>query len=141
MESDALLLLAADVLLLVHLIFVVFVVFGLVLIIIGKPFRWSWVRNPWFRIAHLLAIGIVVVQSWIGLICPLTTWEMALRERAGGEVYAISFIAHLVETILYYQAPEWIFTLCYTVFGAAVLFSWFWIRPRGFRNHRKRGAT
>jgi energy-converting hydrogenase Eha subunit A len=132
MESGPLFLLAADMLLFVHLIFVAFVVLGLVLIFLGKPLRWSWVKNPWFRIAHLLAIGIVVVQSWLGAICPLTTWEMALRERAGDAVYSGSFIAQLLEAILYYQAPTWIFTVCYTVFGAIVIASWIWVRPHGF---------
>jgi hypothetical protein len=132
MESDLLLLLAADVLLFGHALFVAFVVVGLALIFIGKPVHWAWVRNPWFRIAHLAAIGIVALQSWIGVICPLTTWEMALRERAGEVTYSGSFISHWLEAILYYQAPAWVFTVSYTVFVAVVAGSWFWVRPRRF---------
>lgn len=130
--ADFLLLLAADVLLFSHVLFVAFVVFGLVLIVVGKFARWAWVRNPWFRVAHLVAIGIVAFQSWIGVICPLTTWEMALRERAGDAVYPGSFISHWLEVILYYQYPAWVFTLCYTVFAVTVVASWFWVRPRQF---------
>jgi hypothetical protein len=132
MESGSLFLLAADLLLFVHLIFAAFVAFGLVLIFIGKWLHWSWVRNPWFRIAHLSSIGIVVVQSWLGGLCPLTIWEMALRERAGDAVYTDSFIAHWLEKILYYYAPLWVFTVIYTVFGAIVIATWFWVRPRRF---------
>ena len=132
MESGSLFLLAADLLLFVHLIFVAFVTLGLVLVILGKQLRWSWVRNPWFRVVHLSAIGIVVVQSWLGGLCPLTTWEMALRERAGDAVYYGSFIAHWLEAILYYQASPWVFSVSYTVFGAIVIAAWFWVRPRGF---------
>jgi hypothetical protein len=73
---------------------------------------------------------VVVVQSWLGVICPLTTFEMALRTRAGEAGYPGSFIAHWVETILYYQAPPWVFMVCYTAFGALVIASWFWVRPR-----------
>ncbi len=76
-------LIAADALLILHGMFVIFVVAGLGLVVIGGLRQWQWVRNPWFRLAHLAAIGIVVLQSWAGQICPLTTWEMALRERAG----------------------------------------------------------
>ena len=130
MESGFLLLLAADALLLTHVLFVAFVVFGLALIFVGKLFNWTWVRNPWFRIVHLAAIGIVVLQSWLGIICPLTTWEMALRERAGGITYSGTFISHWLESLLYYQAPAWVFTVVYTVFAAAVVVSWFWVRPR-----------
>ena len=120
MDSDTYNLLAADLLLLGHVLFVGFVVFGLVLILVGKPLAWDWVRNPWFRLTHLVAIGIVVLQSWFGIICPLTTWEMAFRERAGDAVYSGSFVSHWLETLLYYNAPPWAFVVCYTAFGALV---------------------
>jgi len=123
-------LLAADLILFTHVLFVAFVVIGLLLILIGKPLRWAWVRNRWFRIAHLLAIGVVVLQAWLGVICPLTILEMWLRERAGDAAYAGTFISHWLETILYYQAPAWVFIACYTAFGALVALSWFWVPPR-----------
>jgi multisubunit Na+/H+ antiporter MnhB subunit len=133
MQSSLPYLLAADALLLLHALFVAFVIFGLALIVIGKARRWSWIRNPWFRVAHLAAIGIVVVQSWLGAICPLTTWEMALRSRAGDAAYTGSFVAHWLETLLYYRAPAWVFVVAYTLFAAVVIVSWFWVRPRPFR--------
>ena len=123
---------AADLILLLHVFFVAFVVVGLVLILAGKWQGWSWVHNPWFRIAHLAAIGVVVLQSWLGMICPLTILEMELRSRGGGATYSGSFIAHWLEAILYYRAPPWVFALCYTLFGAVVIASWYWVRPRSF---------
>jgi hypothetical protein len=122
--------LAADAVLLMHALFVVFVVSGLILILVGGALGWSWVRLRWFRLAHLAAIGVVVVQSWLGAICPLTTLEMELRTRAGESSYPGSFIAHWVEAVLYYQAPPWVFVLCYTAFGALVVAAWFRVRPR-----------
>ena len=139
MDSQALYLLAADLTLLVHAGFVAFVVVGLLLILAGKVFAWGWVRNPWFRWLHLAAIAIVVLQSWFGVICPLTTLEMALRSRAGDSVYPGAFIAHWVEAILYYQAPAWVFAVCYTAFGALVVGSWFWVRPRRPRSSGEQG--
>ena len=132
MDSPTRFLLAADAVLLLHTLFVIFVVIGLILLFVGKARSWSWVRNPWFRVAHLLAITIIVVQSWFGVICPLTSLEMALRSRAGDAVYTGSFIAHWLENILYYQAPPWVFMVCYSVFGVLVVGSWFWISPRPF---------
>jgi hypothetical protein len=122
-------LLAADALLLLHSLFVAFVVCGLLLVIVGGLRGWAWVHNRWFRLAHLVAIGCVVVQSWLGLVCPLTTWEMALRTRAGEAAYSGSFIAHWLSQLLYYDAPPWVFALCYTLFGALVVACWFWVRP------------
>ena len=139
--SSASYLFAADLILFAHALFVAFLVFGLLLILVGKLLSWSWVLNPWFRLAHLASIGVVVLQSWLGAGCPLTTWEMALRERAGDAVYPGTFIAHWVETLLYYRAPEWVFILCYTVFGVSVLATWFLVRPRPFTRLGRHAAT
>lgn len=132
-ESTLPYLLAADAVLMLHALFTAFVVFGLVLILVGKALQWAWVLNPWFRLAHLLSIGVVMVQSWFGVICPLTTLEMALRARAGDAVYTGLFLAHWIEQILYYRAPPWAFAVAYTLFAAAVVGSWYWVRPRPFR--------
>ena len=128
--------LLADLVLLLHAVFVVFVIAGLVLVLLGAWRGWVWVRNPWFRLAHLLAIGVVVAQAWLGVLCPLTTLEMTLRDRAGEAVYPGSFIAHWLESLLYYRAPTWVFTLCYTVFGLLVIASWYAVRPRSFGNNQ-----
>ena len=126
-------LLAADALLLVHTLFVVFVVGGLPLIIVGGLLRYNWVRNPWFRVAHLLAIAFVTLQAWAGRICPLTTWEMMLRRRAGETTYSESFVSYWLGRLLYYDAPPWVFLALYTGFGILVLASWYWVRPLPFR--------
>ena len=130
MEPEASYLLAADAILLLHALFVAFVVLGLVLILLGKTLGWGWVRHFWFRVIHLGAIGFVVLQSWLGAICPLTIWEMTLRTKAGDATYRGSFIAHWVGELLYYQAPAWVFAVIYTLFGAFVAASWLWVRPR-----------
>lgn len=125
--------LLADLVLVTHVAFVAFVIFGLVLILVGGFRKWAWIRNAWFRAAHLLAIGIVVGQAWAGVICPLTTLEMWLRERAGDLTYEGTFISHWLHRILFFQAPPWVFVVCYTVFGLLVIGSWFAFRPRPFR--------
>ncbi|MBP5981169.1 MAG: DUF2784 domain-containing protein [Halomonas sp.] len=127
--SPSLLLLLADTILVFHVLFVAFVVFGLLAIYAGYFLKWAWVRNKTFRILHVSAIGYVVVQSWLGVMCPLTTWEMALREEAGTATYAGSFIQHWLQNLLYYTAPEWVFVMVYTVFGGLVVASWFVVRP------------
>lgn len=121
--------LLADLVLLVHFSFVLFVVLGLALVLVGGALGWTWVRNRAFRVAHLLAIGVVVLQSWLGLICPLTNIELWARVRAGGRVYTGSFIAHWVERLLYYDAPWWVFVVAYTVFGSLVVAAWYLVRP------------
>ena len=123
------LLIFADALLILHTILVAFVILGLVATFAGYFLNWRWVRNFWFRLSHLAVIAIVVLQSWLGVLCPLTSWEMALRAKAGEAGYEGSFIQHWLQSILYYSAPDWVFSLAYTVFGALVLASWFVVRP------------
>jgi multisubunit Na+/H+ antiporter MnhB subunit len=115
----------ADAILIVHFAFVGFVVLGFVLILIGLLAKWSWIHNRKFRIAHLAAVGVVVLQAWFGQLCPLTTWENELRRLAGQSAYKESFIEHWLHQILFYQAEPWVFTTIYTIFGALVLVAWY----------------
>ncbi len=117
--------LMADTILVIHFAFVVFVVFGFMLIVTGSLARWSWVHNSIFRIAHLAAVGLVVLQTWLGQLCPLTIWENELRRRAGQSDYSETFVEHWLHDILFYQAEPWVFTTIYTCFGALVVLVWF----------------
>jgi hypothetical protein len=72
--------LLADILGTIHLAFVAFVVIGQVLILVGWLLGWGWIRNFWFRLIHLLSIGVVALQGAAGSICPLTSWEHTLRK-------------------------------------------------------------
>jgi len=123
----------ADTILVIHFAFVVFVVLGFALILIGLLAQWSWSQNRYFRIVHLAAIGFVVLQAWFGQYCPLTIWENELRRRAGQSGYAESFIEHWLHELLFYQAEPWIFTTIYTCFGVLVVLVWF----LGRRNRRE----
>jgi hypothetical protein len=130
MRSDLLYRLLADAVLLAHAAVIAFVVGGLILIIAGNIRNWRWVNAFWFRVAHLAAIGIVMAQSWLGMICPLTTLEMWLRAQAGEATYEGGFIAHWLDWLLFYDAPSWVFALLYTLFGLLVLATWWYIPPR-----------
>jgi len=117
--------LLADSILIIHFGFVVFVVGGLGLIWIGAVAGWRWVRNFLFRAAHLAAIVFVAAVALAGIWCPLTLWEAQLR----GESAEKSFIAHWIHRILYYDLPEWVFTIAYVAFAAAVAATWYFVRP------------
>ncbi len=137
MNHHATLGVGANAVLVVHVLFAGFVVVGLLLIIAGGLRRWSWVRNPWFRSAHLAAIGVVIVESWLGLACPLTIWELDLRERAGEAAYGGGCFAYWLQRLLYVDAPPWVFVVAYTLFGLAVVAAWVLVRPRRFRSARR----
>ena len=122
--------LLANVILIVHFAFIAFVVVGLVLILVGIFRRWAWIRNLWFRLAHLLAIGLVVAEAWCGMACPLTVWENGLRTGAGAGGYAGSFVQHWLHAMIFYDFPPVVFTVAYTVFGVLVALTWVVAPPR-----------
>ena len=125
--------LLADVVLLLHFAYVAFVVVGLVLVLVGGLRGWNWVRNIWFRGAHVAAILIVVVEAWLDVVCPLTTLENYLRRLAGQATHRESLIADMVHRVMFVQASPWVFTLAYTLFGLAVLATFVWLPPRRTR--------
>ena len=126
----------ANLILILHVGFVLFVVGGLVLIVLGNLCHWRWVNQWWFRLVHLGAITVVVAESWVGWACPLTTFEQWLRTRAGDASYSGSFIEHWLQQLLYYDAPTWVFLLIYSLFGLLVLASW-WLFPPTPRTGKK----
>ena len=58
----------ADVVLAVHVAVVVFVVGGLLCILVGNVCGWGWVNRRLFRYTHLAAIGVVILQAWLGAL-------------------------------------------------------------------------
>jgi len=132
MTSNTVYLLLADAVLFSHILFVAFVVFGLISIVAGGIWQWRWVRNPWVRIIHLCGIIIVALQAWAGLVCPLTTLEMWLRHKGGEQTYSGSFISYWMNKLLYYDWPAWVFILLYTACACLIVATWIWVRPRPF---------
>jgi Protein of Unknown function (DUF2784) len=127
--------LLADLVVAFHFVYVGFVVVGQLLICIGVFLRWRWVRNLWFRLAHLLAIGVVALEGVFGVVCPLTTWEAELRRLAGQEVAEGTFIGRWLHNLIFYNADQRILDLCYIGFAVLVMITFliappFWRRPR-----------
>lgn len=109
--------LAADILLVTHFAVAGFIVGGLILIWIGALLRWAWVRQRLFRTAHLGAVLFVALEALAGQVCPLTLWEDLLRGTPRPE----SFVGRWVHGLLYYSAPEWLFTALYVAWAAATV--------------------
>ena len=128
--SQGALTLAADVVLAAHAALVVFVVGGQVLILAGWMLGWRWPRNLAFRLAHAGVIALMVLESWLGVTCPLTWIEFRLRAAAGSPPAAESFIGHWLQRLIFYDAPSWAFTLVYTSFAAVVAATLVFYPPR-----------
>ena len=115
--------------LLVHVTFVLFAVLTLPCIFLGELLNWRWVRLFWLRVLHLAGVFIVAAQAWVGVICPLTSLEMWLREQGEIATYSGSFIEHWLRIFLYWELPSWVFFFAYSLFALLVLITWFIFPP------------
>ena len=129
----------ADAILALHVGVVAFVVLGTLAILAGGPSGWRWVRGWGFRTAHLLLVLVIALQAWLGRLCPLTTWEQALRIRAGQDTYGGSFIQYWLSRAIFFDAPWWLFVLAYSVFAGLVALCWWRWPPT--HHHRSRGKS
>lgn len=113
----------ADIVVLVHAVFVLFAVFGGFLIL-------RWRRLAWLHIPAVLWAALVEIAGWI---CPLTPLENLLRRRAGEMTYQSGFIEHYVMPVLY---PAALTRELQIALGLAVLlinvsvYTWVWHRRK-----------
>ena len=99
---------AADAILVAHFAFVLFAVFGALLVL-------RWRRLAWL---HIPAVAWAAFVEFSGRICPLTPLEVILRRQAGEAGYAGDFIEHYVVSILY---PEGLTQGTQAMLGAVVV--------------------
>jgi len=99
---------AADLVVLLHALFVLFVVLG-GLLVLRRP-RLAWLHLP------CAAWGVWI--EWSGGICPLTPLENGLRGLGGERGYAGGFVEHYVVPALY---PEALTREMQLGFGAGIL--------------------
>jgi len=123
--------LAANLIAVVHIAFFLFIVGGMVAIVaaIRKPI--AWVRNPWFRIAHAMAIYIVLFEEATGLQCPLNVLQWGAREVATGTTEASAGVGGLLDFLLYHTISPLALDIMYWSFGALTLLM-LWIVPPRF---------
>ena len=83
--------LLADLLVVAHFAFVIFVVLGGLLVL----------RHPRLAWLHLPAAAWGAAIEFTGWICPLTPWEQSLRQLGGQAGYTGGFVEHYLLPVLY----------------------------------------
>jgi hypothetical protein len=111
----------------VHLAVIAFNVAGLVLVPLGAALGWGFVRWRWLRALHLASLAAVALQAVLGRACFLTDWQDALT---GGGAHD-PLIARVVNSVIYWPLPLWVFAAGYVVVFAYVVALWWLVPPRG----------
>ncbi len=120
----------ANIILILHTLFVLCVVVPVPLICIGARRGWGWVRDFRLRVAHLSMMAVVAAESVVGMVCPLTTLEDALRERADKLGYGGGFIETWLRRLIYVSVEPSIPPVAYLLVLGLTLAPW-WILPPG----------
>jgi len=115
----------AAIILAAHAVIILFNVFGLVAIPMGGIYHLRFVREPVWRIAHILSLGAVAVQAAMGRACFLTIWQDALTD---GSQENQPLIARSVDALIYWPIPIWVFAVGYVLIFAYAL-SLLWLVP------------
>jgi hypothetical protein len=112
----------------IHVAIIAFNLVGLVAILLGVRFGWSFVRLRMWRVLHVLSWGVVTLQAVAGRACFLTDWQYEL---AGGEGNPDPLVARLVNAVIYWPLPLWVFTVLYGAIFAIVLALLWLVPPTG----------
>lgn len=108
-----------------HLAVIGFNLFGLVAIPLGAARGWAFVRVRWWRALHLASLAVVAVQALAGRACFLTIWQDDLS----GASEQTPLIMRVVNGLIYWPLPMWVFTAAYAAVFVYVLALWRLVPP------------
>jgi len=125
----------ADLVLVAHFGIAAFIVLGFIAIPLGATLGWRWVRLRRLRALHLGSIVFVAGETVLGVACPLTLLEDALRGAARCDA---GFIGCWLGRVLYWDLPGWVFTVTYLVLALLAWLLWRRIPPEAARRRPDR---
>jgi hypothetical protein len=120
----------ANVIAVAHLAYFVFIVGGMVAIVLALRRDVRGVRNPWFRVFHVAAIYVVLVEEATGLPCPLNVLQWGAREAAIGSTQASAGVGGLLDYLLYHTVSPLALDVMYWSFGVLVVVLLWVVPPR-----------
>ena len=121
----------ADLILGIHFCVVIFVVFGLLIMPIGYLFSLNWTRHRRMRSIHIVLMGLITLETLLGITCPLTYFENAMR---GGD-YNQSFVSYWIMSLVYWDLPTHYFISAYILCSLWTILFWKLHPPMYPKNH------
>lgn len=127
----------ANLIAVVHIAYFLFVVVGTLAILIGPRLGWTWIRSLPFRLLHLAAVCVVLVEEVSGIACPLSVMQWGLRSAGGGGPEATEGLGGILDGLLFRTIPGWALDVLYWSTGVGLLVllylvppAWRWTSPR-----------
>ena len=116
-----------------HFAVVLFNLFWLIAVPVGAWLGLRFVRNYWWRAAHIAVLILVAAQAVAGRLCFLTILQNNLQGRAG-DITPPSLITRIVTRAIYWPLPDWAFAPLYVLALVWAALLWIYVPPR--RTHR-----
>ena len=115
----------SEIVLLFHFCIFLFIILSFFLIPFGYYQKWEWVKNKYYRLIHLVLMGIILIETILGFMCPLTILENYLRNDIGVD----NNLTQIIHQIMYWNLPNYQFIILYILSFSYLIFLWFFFKP------------
>ena len=115
----------SKIVLLFHFSIFLFITISFILIPLGYYKKWKWVKNKYFRLIHLILMGIIFIETILGFMCPLTILENFLRNN----IEINNKITQIIHQIMYWDLPTYQFIILYLFSLLYLIFLWIFFKP------------
>ena len=115
----------SEIVLLFHFCIFLFMTLSFFLIPLGYYQKWEWVKNKYYRLIHLVLMGIIFIETILGFMCPLTILESFLRN----DIEINNKITQIIHQIMYWDLPTYQFIILYLLSILYLIFLWFFLKP------------
>ena len=115
----------SEIVLLFHFCIFLFMVLSFFLIPLGYYHKWEWVKNRYYRLIHIILMGIIFIETILGFMCPLTILEKFLRN----DIEINNKITQIIHQVMYWDLPTYQFIILYLLSLLYLIFLWFFFKP------------
>jgi hypothetical protein len=133
--------LLANLVALIHIGYFLFIVLGTAGIIIGPRLGWRWIRNVWFRLLHLAAVYIVLIEEVFHIPCLLNVLQWGVRSAGGRDPQATEGVGLVLDGLLFRTIPGWALDVMYWSLGLGLLVLLYLVPPSSRRVGESVSAT
>ena len=115
----------SEIVLLFHFCIFLFIILSFFLIPLGYQQKWEWVKNKYYRLIHIILMGVIFVETALGFMCPLTVLEHFLRN----DTKINNKFTEIIHEIMYWDLSSYQFIILYLFSFLYLVILWFFFKP------------
>ncbi len=115
----------ANIISVLHFCIFLFITLCCLLIPLGYKLKWNWVKIRKLRLLHVIMMGFITIETILGIVCPLTSLEIFLRD----ENKVGNILNKIIHEIMYWDLPASYFIIIYVLCFLYLIFLWIYFKP------------